>query len=127
MYSSCGGNAARCVGVVCYIYRQTGESYLKADYHLSCTAPERVLWVALALAMLAIYAIGVPCLYFYLLYRKRKVLHPSVERVLEQLDVLKQKGKLPPGDNFDPVQIMYVHYRVVLHALCPLPLHRTSS
>jgi hypothetical protein len=54
-----------------------GDYYLTADYTISCSSPRYKFGLAYACVMILIYPIGVPALYFTLLYRNR---HAIAER-----------------------------------------------
>ncbi|KAK7239235.1 calcium ion binding protein [Aureococcus anophagefferens] len=53
---------------------------LEADHDISCTSPSyKGIWSTYALAMLFVYPVGIPLLYWVLLFRYRKQLDPSVD------------------------------------------------
>ena len=53
---------------------------LEADHDISCTSPSyKGIWSTYALAMLFVYPVGIPLLYWVLLFRYRKQLDPNVD------------------------------------------------
>jgi len=53
---------------------------LEADHDISCTSPSyKGIWSTYALAMLFVYPVGIPLLYWVLLFRYRKQLDPDVD------------------------------------------------
>ena len=53
---------------------------LEADHDISCTSPSyKGIWSTYALAMLFVYPVGIPLLYWVLLFRYRKQLDPHVD------------------------------------------------
>eukprot|EP00903_Cladosiphon_okamuranus_P012166 g11413.t1 len=59
-----------------------GESYLRADYSLSCKAKVHTYFRVYAGIMIVIYPIGIPLLYAYILWVNRESLNPRVEAVI---------------------------------------------
>ena len=56
---------------------EDGSSFLKADYSLDYQASQRGGWVLFTLIMIAVYPLGIPAMYFAVLYRQRKELNPT--------------------------------------------------
>jgi hypothetical protein len=54
-----------------------GTTYLRADYSISCDASERKFMLLYALAGIVLYPIGIPVIYFTVLWRNRKALCPT--------------------------------------------------
>jgi len=54
-----------------------GESYMRADYSIDCDSGEYTTAQVWAGLMIFVYPIGIPLLYFILLFSKRKDLNPS--------------------------------------------------
>ncbi|KAH8057444.1 hypothetical protein JL721_9693 [Aureococcus anophagefferens] len=53
---------------------------LEADHDISCTSPSyKGIWSTYALAMLFVYPVGIPLLYFVELFRYRKHINPDVD------------------------------------------------
>ncbi|CAM9298466.1 unnamed protein product [Laminaria digitata] len=48
-----------------------GESYLRADYNISCKSPLHAGFMLYAGLMILVYPMGIPVLYFFVLWRKR--------------------------------------------------------
>ena len=59
-----------------------GKSYLKADYSVSCHSEEYKVYVAYATFMIFVYPVGIPVLYFILLWRNVSETNPDTERVI---------------------------------------------
>eukprot|EP00903_Cladosiphon_okamuranus_P020452 g18772.t1 len=59
-----------------------GESYLRADYSLSCKAQVHTYFRVYAAIMIVIYPIGIPLLYASILWVNRESLNPRVESVI---------------------------------------------
>ncbi|CAM9792494.1 unnamed protein product, partial [Laminaria digitata] len=55
-----------------------GESYLRADYSISCNTHKHGLFRKYAGLMVVVYPVGIPVLYFFVLWRKRKLLNPRI-------------------------------------------------
>ncbi|GMI00735.1 hypothetical protein TrVE_jg11097 [Triparma verrucosa] len=52
-----------------------GKSFLKVDYSIACDeGPEYWFYWTYAMAMIAVYPVGIPLMYFILVYRKRDLL-----------------------------------------------------
>ena len=51
-----------------------GDSYLRADYSISCHSSRYHFAVAWAVLMIFVYVLGVPAFYFYLLYSNRSAI-----------------------------------------------------
>ena len=58
-------------------YLDHGESYLYADMRISCNSEKYKSYIPLITLAFLIYPIGVPALFFYLLYKKRHLLRWS--------------------------------------------------
>lgn len=57
------------------------ESVLRNDYRINCDGAGRRWWVALASIMVAVFPIGIPSFYTYILWKKRKnIMKPVAER-----------------------------------------------
>ena len=74
---------------------ENGEygSFLKVDYSIDCKAPGRSLYLAWACLMILVYPLGVPLMYFVLLWRKRHKLDPgqmALENENSQEDALQK-------------------------------------
>ncbi|CAM9547220.1 unnamed protein product, partial [Laminaria digitata] len=55
-----------------------GESYLRADYSISCNTHKHGQFRKYAGLMVLVYPIGIPVLYFFVLWRKRELLNPRI-------------------------------------------------
>ena len=55
---------------------EDGGSYLKADYSIDCNGDDRGFMVAWATLSIAVYALGIPALYAFMLFRQRSILNP---------------------------------------------------
>ena len=60
-------------------------SFLKVDYKIDCDSDENATYMAYAMLMILVYPIGVPFVYFVLLYRKRAMLDPGQVRFTHEL------------------------------------------
>eukprot|EP00752_Nemacystus_decipiens_P008150 g7289.t1 len=56
-----------------------GESYLRADYSLSCDAKRRMWYKVYAGVMILVYPIGIPLMYAYILWTNRESLNPKTQ------------------------------------------------
>ncbi|CAN0419853.1 unnamed protein product [Pylaiella littoralis] len=56
-----------------------GQSFLRADFRLSCNSDTHVWYEVYAGIMMAVYPIGIPLLYAYILWINRESLNPSVK------------------------------------------------
>jgi hypothetical protein len=54
-----------------------GSNMLVADYSVDCEAPEHTFFVAYASVMVLIYPVGIPLMYFYLLFYYHDMVNPS--------------------------------------------------
>lgn len=66
-----------------------GETYLKADYSISCLTSRHSGYVAYALAMVCVYPVGVPAVLAWLLFRNRRGLVKSDREAMVQLEPLR--------------------------------------
>ena len=55
----------------------TGASFLKVDYSIDCNTGTHTAVMLFAGVMIIIYPVGVPVMYFFLLWRKRHLLDPG--------------------------------------------------
>ena len=61
-----------------------GTSFLKVDFSLDCQSAVHSFYKAFAAFMVAVYPVGIPLMYFFLLFRKRQLLKAGqVEREKE--------------------------------------------
>ncbi|CAM9638404.1 unnamed protein product, partial [Laminaria digitata] len=58
-----------------------GESYLRADYSISCKSSLHTFFRAYAGIMILIYPIGIPILYAAILWKNRELLNPRIDTV----------------------------------------------
>ena len=65
-----------------------GEEYLVADLSISCNSAEYLRWRLYAVAMLFVYPLGIPFMYWVLCYLRRHHLNPNPLAVL--IDVLHE-------------------------------------
>lgn len=54
-----------------------GSSYLRKDLTVSCIAPERWIWLVVASVGAVVYVGGIPAVYFFTLWRVRKLVNPK--------------------------------------------------
>ena len=81
-------------------------SFLKVDYKIDCDSDENATYMAYAMLMILVYPIGVPFMYFVLLYRKRAMLDPGQERFTRELGsdelgkekAIRERERLVMGD-----------------------------
>ena len=55
-----------------------GEAYLRVDYSTQCYTDEWMLHLIYAVAMILVFPIGIPLLYFFFLWQQRQLLDPIV-------------------------------------------------
>ncbi|CAN0492669.1 unnamed protein product, partial [Laminaria digitata] len=55
-----------------------GESYLRADYSISCQSRRHGFFRLYAGLMILVYPIGIPALFLFVLWTKRELLNPRV-------------------------------------------------
>ena len=60
-------------------------SFLKVDYSIDCDSEGHKFYEAYAGLMILIYPVGIPLMYFILLYRRRDELDPGQERFTHEL------------------------------------------
>ena len=54
-----------------------GSSYLRADYSVDCDSSDYTSIYSLAIIMVLVYPIGIPLIYFVMLYKNREKLDPQ--------------------------------------------------
>jgi len=64
------------------------NEWLRADYSISCLASSRIPMTAFALVMVLVYPIGVPLLYFCILYKNRERIKKPVDERAEDLSIV---------------------------------------
>ena len=62
-------------------YLEDGNYYLRADYRIQCDSPKHKALQVFAGVMMALYPVGIPVLYAFLLFRDRGVLASSERRM----------------------------------------------
>ena len=67
----------------CDEFADTGERFLEVDYSVDCDGDRYKGTMAFALLGVAIYPIGIPCLYFMLTFSKRAILRKPVDQRTE--------------------------------------------
>ncbi|CAM9808689.1 unnamed protein product, partial [Laminaria digitata] len=60
---------------------EDGNSYLRADYSLSCESSLHTFFKRYAMFMILVYPIGIPVLYAVILWRKRELLNPQIRTI----------------------------------------------
>ena len=72
-----------------------GAFYLVADYSISCSSSQMTFARVYAAVMIILYPVGIPCLYFRLLFRKRHELKIRNDNIVKRRrrDVKKNKIK----------------------------------
>jgi len=60
-------------------------SFLKVDYSINCDSDEHKFYEAYAGFMILVYPVGIPLMYFILLYMRRAELDPGQERFTHEL------------------------------------------
>jgi hypothetical protein len=61
----------------CDTFEDTKQSWLRADYSISCNTDKHTAYKVYAAVMIAVYPIGIPVLYAVLLWRHRHSLNPA--------------------------------------------------
>jgi hypothetical protein len=67
----------------CDYLEVTEESWLRADYSISCDTGKHTAYKIYAAVMIAVYPIGIPSLYAVLLWRHRHSLNPTISTTAE--------------------------------------------
>jgi hypothetical protein len=75
-----------------------GMRFLRKDLTISCDAPDRQVWVAIAAIGVVVYVIGIPLFYIRALFRVRKFLNPK-------------NGEKPNPENFPEVLFLTSIYK----------------
>lgn len=70
------GTSNAVFGVFQCVEFPNGERLLKADYGISCDAPDRGSWIAIAIVGLCIFSVGIPLFYVMELCRHRDRINP---------------------------------------------------
>ena len=84
-----------------------GRSLLRKDYSLSCLANDRWWWEAFSKLMIVVFPVGVPSIYFLLLWRKKeRIKVPAEERQADE-------GLLSLSFLFDAFKPEYWYFEVV--------------
>ena len=76
--------SARC-RFACRVFDDDYGSFLKVDYSIDCDSDEHALFEAYAGVMILIYPVGIPLMYFVLLFSKRAMLDPGQEKFAHEL------------------------------------------
>ncbi|CAM9452577.1 unnamed protein product [Choristocarpus tenellus] len=63
----------------CEELTDVGESYLRADFRISCHAAEHSRYILFAVIMIFIYPIGIPALFAFVLWRQKGLINPTVD------------------------------------------------
>eukprot|EP00903_Cladosiphon_okamuranus_P020453 g18773.t1 len=72
-----------------------GESFLRADYSLSCNTTKHTWYEVYAGFMILVYPIGIPLLYAYILWVNRELLNPRIQQV-GRAEPDEEMAKSPP-------------------------------
>ena len=91
-------------------YLGSGTSFMYADYTTECGTPVHELMKIYAAVLIFVYPVGIPAMYFALIYRKRHAIDPIIPDTNE-----KARMKVNPGDVETAVAI-----RIQNHELQPL-------
>ncbi|CAN0066944.1 unnamed protein product [Ectocarpus sp. 4 AP-2014] len=77
-----------------------GESYLRADYSLSCKTDKHMYYRIYAGIMIVVYPIGIPLLYAFILWINRESLNPRVrsEATPQPTGAVEKNGPLVPAN-----------------------------
>ena len=67
--------------------------FLKADYTIDCDSPEHRQYESYALLMLCVYPLGIPLLYFVLLYRSKAKVDPLFDEADLEGDLAMMAGR----------------------------------
>ena len=70
----------------CHKFDSDYGNYLKVDFSLNCDSSDHKFFKVYAGLMIIIYPIGVPLMYFYLLWSKRDMIDPGQERNEGKMD-----------------------------------------
>lgn len=61
----------------------SGDSYLVADYSISCNAEDRSHYTTYGALMILVYPVGIPLAYAIVLFRNRKFINPDWKMVID--------------------------------------------
>ena len=90
----------------CRIFDGDYGRFLKVDYNIDCDGDEHAFYEAYAMIMALVFPIGVPLMYFVLLYRRRDMLDPGQKKFTHELGseelgmqrAILEREKLMVGD-----------------------------
>ncbi|CAM9899962.1 unnamed protein product, partial [Laminaria digitata] len=75
-----------------------GESYLRADYSISCTTSLHMLFKVYAGIMILVYPVGIPVLYALILWKDRELLNPRIHVEPDEADEEATTADAAGGD-----------------------------
>ncbi|GMI22709.1 hypothetical protein TeGR_g13157 [Tetraparma gracilis] len=90
----------------CRIFDDGYGSFLKVDYSIDCASSSHAAFEAYALVMILVYPVGIPLMYFALLFRKRAMLDPGQLKFARELGseeaglkkAIEERKRLELGD-----------------------------
>jgi len=89
------------------------SEFLIADFSLSCSSERYLIGSSWALWMILVYPIGCPVLFFYVLYRKKKVIITRYEPLnSERAETLRDNELAPYIFLFNPYTPKYYYWEV---------------
>jgi hypothetical protein len=118
----------------CHLF-DDGSSNLKVDYNIDCNEKGHRLYELYALFMIFVYPIGIPFMYWFLLYRRRhdldggqteKEKSMSNERALK-MALEERRNKEEDDPTLKALSFLYSSYEVRIKATTIVDVHGWSS
>ncbi|GMI38133.1 hypothetical protein TeGR_g10821 [Tetraparma gracilis] len=103
----------------CRIFDDGYGSFLKVDYSIDCTSSSHAAFEAYAVVMILVYPVGIPLMYFALLFRKRAMLDPGQLKFARELGseeaglkkAIEERKRLELGDpGLASLAFLYSYY-----------------
>ena len=118
----------------CHLF-DDGTSRLKVDYNIDCNAEGHRLYQLYALGMIVVYPIGIPFMYWFLLYRRRHDLdggQTEKEKSMSDESALKmaleeRRNKEEEDPTLKALSFLYGSYEVRIKATTIVDVHGWSS
>lgn len=97
----------RCLNVDPDNVSSGGDSYMRADYSISCHSSRYHFAVGWALMMILVYVLGVPAFYFYLLYSNRSAI---ISRDLTTM-LVDNRGNSAEQRQLSAIRVLFDNYK----------------
>ncbi|CAN0542276.1 unnamed protein product, partial [Laminaria digitata] len=86
-----------------------GESYLRADYSISCKTSLHTFFEVYAWLMILVYPIGIPVLYAAILWKNRELLYPRLHITHDGTDDATTRADPETADDFpSATPVLYI-------------------